>query len=472
MTTDMVSKTKKATKKHTSKIKKSNHSDELLFNSNRLDVSGWIYVRLAGDPYQTGFQHGRLLASEIADAIAALKLISEGGYKRNWQFFCDAAMKLFWPKLPKEYQQEIQGIVDGAESSKVGKIRLEDAVALNGYFDNVSYHYWLKSKENEKVSPLTRAEHCSAFIATGDKTEDGQIVLAHNTWFQYLAGERYNVIADISPKKGNRFVMQTMPGTISSGTDWYVSESGLVVSETTITGMTTFNPDGTPYFLRSREAIQYADNIDSWAKTMIDENNGGYADDWLIGNVKTGEIAWLELGTFNHKLERTRNGVYIGCNIALSKEVRDETNLDYNSTSTTCAARQSRLQELVNARLSVERGKTLLADHYDSSSKSDVPGRNSVCGHIENDARGVPEWEYGPYYPGGCFDCKVTSTELARKGSFWAHWGRPCDTPFEAEAFLQKHPEYSWQKPRLVNVNPYPWVLMTASSLPSWRTPQ
>jgi hypothetical protein len=291
-----------------------------------------------------------------------------------------------------------------------------------------------------------------------------------------LPGARYNVILDISPKEGKRFIMQTMPGTISSGTDWYLSEAGLVIAETTITGMTTFNPSGLPYFLRSRKAVQYAKNIDGWVKIMIEENNGGYADDWLIGDIRTGEIAWLELGTFNHKIERTRNGVFVGSNIATSTEVRSETKLDYEDRASTCTARQLRLRELVQTnerQLNAEVAKVLLADHRDSYTKSNMPSRNSICGHIESDERGVPEWEYGPYYPGGCFDGKITDSKLAEKGKFWAHWGRPCDMPFEAETLLRKHPEYDWQRPRLKDVIPYPWTLMTSFSAPNWRvTPE
>lgn len=468
----MTSRSKKRPKKPISKSKRPKRVDDLLSNSARVDVNGWMFVRVSGDPYQVGFQNGSLLAGEIVDAIAALKLIGEGGYKRSWQFFCESAMNLFWPKLPKEYRQEIQGIVDGVAANRIRSVRLHDIVALNSYFDLVSYHYWLKSKETTASTPLTRAEHCSAFIATGDKTVGGEIVLAHNTWFQYISGARYNAILDISPKRGKRFIMQTMPGTISSGTDWYMSEAGLVISETTITGMTTFNPNGLPYFLRSRKAIQYADSIDGWVKTMVEGNSGGYADDWLIGDIRTGEIAWLELGTFNHKLERTRNGVFIGSNIAMSPEVRSETNLDYSDKLSTCAARQARLTELVQTnerKLSVEVARVLLADHRDIYANTDIPSRNSICGHIESDARGIPEWEYGPYYPGGCFDGKITDSKLAKKGAFWAHWGRPCGMPFDADASLRSHPEYEWQGPCLKDIIPYPWTLLTASLPPRWR---
>lgn len=348
VTSQVIEELKKRTRKNTKSaigLLRAENGRELLANSARLDVNGWIMVRAKGKPYQIGFQNGSLLANEIYDAIEALKLTGEA-YGRNWQFFCETALNLFWPKLTEEYKQEIHGIVDGVMACKIRNVHLQDIVALNGYFDSVSYHYWLKSKEKAAPLPYARAEHCSAFIATGDATADGKIVLAHNTWFQYLPGARYNIILDISPAVGKRFIMQAMPGTISSGTDWYLSEAGLIIAETTITGMTTFNPSGLPYFL-ARKAIQYAKNIDGWMKVMIDRNNGGYADDWLIGDIRTSEIALLELGTFGHKIERTRNGAFVGSNVATSAEVRSETKMDYGNNSSTCLARQQRLMELL-----------------------------------------------------------------------------------------------------------------------------
>ena len=435
---------------------------ELLAGASRVNVNGWIFVRTMGKPYQIGFQHGKLLASEIVSAIGALKLIGEGGYKLRWQFFCENAMELFWPKLPEEYKNEIRGILDGVKADGIRNVGLEDIVALNGYFDIISYHRWLKSNEIEAKPQAARAEHCSAFIATGNITNNGQIVLAHNTWFQYLTGANYNTIIDVSPAKGTGFVMQTMPGTISSGTDWFISKTGVVVAETTISGMTTFNKDGLPYFLRSRKAIQYAKTIDQWVKIMVDDNNGGYADDWLLGNTKTGEIAWLELGTFHHKLERSRNGAFIGSNLALSDEVRSETAFNYNDKSGSCTARYERLNQLITSnkgKISVEVAKTLLGDHHDSYTNSDTPNRNTICGHIESDRRGLPEWGYGPNYPCGTFDAKVTDPKLAKQGGFWAHWGRPCGKPFLKEPFLLEHPEYEWQRKYLTDVRVYPWTV-------------
>jgi len=207
--------------------------------------------------------------------------------------------------------------------------------------------------------------------------------------------------------------------------------------------------------------------IDDWVKIMVAENNGGYANDWLVGNIKTGEIAWLELGTYNHALDRTFDGAFVGSNMAASEQVRAETKFNYDDKSGSCTARGQRWTQLIEANrtlIDVEMAKRFLADHHDAFSGKDSPNRNTLCGHLELDDRGAPEWERGPYYPSGAYDGKVTDSDLASKGKFWAHWGKPCDTDFNASSFLSLHQEYSWQQPHLRDVKAYPWTLFKAAS--------
>jgi len=44
-------------------------NDPRLKGAYRYDRGGWVYVHLEGEPAAVGFQHGFLLASEIADAF-------------------------------------------------------------------------------------------------------------------------------------------------------------------------------------------------------------------------------------------------------------------------------------------------------------------------------------------------------------------------------------------------------------------
>ncbi|HEY6357317.1 MAG TPA: hypothetical protein VIX35_03680, partial [Vicinamibacterales bacterium] len=48
--------------------------DSPLDKAYRFDKGGWIFVHLEGGPHEIGYQHGYLLAPELADGFAAAKL--------------------------------------------------------------------------------------------------------------------------------------------------------------------------------------------------------------------------------------------------------------------------------------------------------------------------------------------------------------------------------------------------------------
>jgi hypothetical protein len=116
------------------------------------------------------------------------------------------------------------------------------------------------------------------------------------------------VIVDLVPEKGHRILMQTFPGWIHSGTDFFVTDAGLVGAETTLAGVEGFDPEGVPEFSRMRRATQDADGIEAWVEIMRRGNNGGYANAWLLGDVNSGEIARLELGFATWSSRRSAMG--------------------------------------------------------------------------------------------------------------------------------------------------------------------
>ncbi|HEX8183246.1 MAG TPA: C45 family autoproteolytic acyltransferase/hydrolase, partial [Blastocatellia bacterium] len=190
---------------------------------------------------------------------------------------------------------------------------------------------------------------CSAFIATGSWARDGEIVIAHNNWIDYLIGRNWNIMVDLRPASGHRVLMNSFPGFIHSGDDFYVTSAGLMVTETTIGDFKGFDPAGPPEFYRIRKAVQYSDSIDSWLAVMMDHPNGGYANDWLIGDQKTGEIARLENGLKNNIVERTKDGYYVGSNFPVhEKTIREETTFNPNDASNSANARHRCWDELMN----------------------------------------------------------------------------------------------------------------------------
>jgi hypothetical protein len=46
--------------------------------------------------------------------------------------------------------------------------------------------------------------------------------------------------------------------------------------------------------------------------------------------------------------------------------------------------------------------------------------------------------------------------------SFVARAGHPCGADFLAGDFLERHPEFSWQKPLLHDMKAGPWTVFTA----------
>ena len=90
--------------------------------------------------------------------------------------------------------------------------------------------------------------------------------------------------------------MDGYPGVIASDDDFGINSAGMMITETTITGFSLFDPNGIPEFVRARKAMQYANSIDDYVRIMLDGNNGGYANDWLLADNKTRRNRALRAG--------------------------------------------------------------------------------------------------------------------------------------------------------------------------------
>ena len=301
-------------------------------------------------------------------------------------------------------QSELFGIVDGLQA-RGGKLDIWDIVAFNAFSELPDYYVpWLAKQTGAALSTkLQPFAHCSAFVANGSWTKDHQIVMAHSNWTTYMEGARWNIIFDIVPEHGYRMLMDGFPGVITSDDDFVVNSAGLMVTETTIANFHGWDPNGKPEFVRSRKAAQYADSIDSYAKIMIDGNNGGYANDWLIGDRKTGEIARLELGLKHTKLWRTMDGYFSGANFPSDPDViRDETTYDPNNPASSMNARKIRWDELLNGnkgKIDTQMAEVFLADHYDTFTKKEGANRRTLCGHGDMEPETLPGSTRRPFRP-------------------------------------------------------------------------
>lgn len=429
------------------------------------EKNGWIFVHLEGPPDKIGFQHGYLLAEEIVEAQKVIALEFKQDTGKDWQFFREAAKNELWPHVQEEYRKELLGIVEGL-NVRGFKMGIGDVVALNAFPELNPYFvdWWKKAHGETPAAPAATADRCSAFVATGSYTKDGKIVIGHNAWTSYLEGQRWRIIFDILPQQGHRVLMDGFPGLIHSGDDFGVNSVGIMITETTITRFSGWDPQGTPEFVRARRAMQYAGSIDEFARIMEEGNNGGYANTWLVGDRKTNEIGSLELGLKNVNLRRSRDGYFCGANFPINEKLaREETEFKLDDLALSANARRVRWEQLMaeyKGKIDVLVGQLMLSDHYDSFVGKTDPNERTLCGHIELSARGSPPW-MPAYGPAGAVQAKVCDASMAEKMSLLARLGHPCGDPFIAGEHLKKHAEFNWQKPFLEDMPSQPWTLFS-----------
>ncbi|HEX3727842.1 MAG TPA: C45 family autoproteolytic acyltransferase/hydrolase, partial [Pirellulales bacterium] len=336
---------------------------------------------------------------------------------------------LFLRGYAAEYLHEMKGIADGAAAAGAkfdGRpIDLVDIVALNSEIEVDFLDSSLEATStglegqrfrhpHEGQTSSEADEHCSAFAATGPATRDGQIVFGHITMFHLYSVRHFNVWMDIQPTAGHRVVFQTFPGGIMSGLDYYLNDAGLLCCETTI-AQTHFNAAGEPLASRIRRVMQYADSIDKAVEILLSSNNGLYSNDWLLGDIKTNEIASFELGTHKHKLSRSSQhefsggteGFYWGCNNMKDLGVRQETLPSLAGKPGNLVFRPRDRDVTWQQLFEKHRGKIDATFGFEAFTTPPVAAFRSC-------------------------DAKFTTTALAKQLKSWARFGPPLGTTWDA----------------------------------------
>jgi hypothetical protein len=442
--------------------------DPRLNGSYKFDHAGWTYVHLNGTPEQIGFQHGYLLTHQIEDNLLVFQVENKNTLHKDWSYFRGAGEKVLWPHIEPEYQAELKGIAEGLKAQG-SKLDLWDVVAMNGQLELTDYYLPVQeAKEHKPITPGAKAPgKCSAFIATGSATKDGKIVIAHSNWSSYAEGERWNYVFDIVPTTGQHFLMDGAAGIITSQDDFGVNASGLMITETTLPSINVFDTNGIPEFERSRKAMQYATSIDEYATIMRKGNNGGYANSWLVGDRKTNEIAYLELGLHDTPLTKKKDGYFVSSNFAADpKLIKDDTSgFDPHNMSSSMNARHVTAEAFMQkhyCQLDTTLAEAYLSDHYDSFDRKVEIGKRSLCGHEELSAEGEPVWDNPPFASSGAVTGKVMDATMAANMSFIARAGHPCGEDFLAAPFFAAHPQFAWQKPILHDMKAGPWTAFHA----------
>jgi Phospholipase B len=389
----------------------------------RYPAAGWIYLHIEGKPYDRGYQHGYLMAKEIPEYLARCAIDLDGKAEQaSWDSHRTTVNALFLRGFDREILEEMRGIADGANAG--GAIFLGRKLDL---IDIVLANTTVELGELASAMPMTPTglegtrfeaptysaqhdrpiDHCSAFAATGPATRDGKMVIGHVTWWPQTLAEQTNVMLDIKPEKGHRMLIQSYPGGIESGTDWYQNDAGIVLTETTI-DQTPFNVQGTPVAFRARMAIQYGGNIDEVVQQLGTRNNGLYTNEWIIGDAKNNEIAMYELGTNHTKLWRSSKNEWFG----------DTPGFYWGDNNAKDLA--------VNLELMPDpQGEPGYVPY--------VPGQRDLAwmalykeykGQIDEQF-GFKAFDHAPLVSPATMDAKIATADMANRMMVWAEFGRP-----------------------------------------------
>ena len=448
-----------------------NKKEQKIKNGLSYEKNGWKYISIKGKPKERGYAYGYLCANEFKEIQKTLVFLMMESYGQTWDFFIekisDGFKKMTQNDFP-EFYEEMEGIADGCNANGC-KTSIDEIITWNFYLSIPYWHSIISDNRTGKEGGAN--DKCSAFMAVGDWTEDGKIVCAHNAFADFIDGQFSNIVLDLNPEKGHRFIMQTSPCWIWSGADFFVTAKGIIGTETTIGGFYPYEKKY-PIGYRIRKAMQYGDTLDDYCKILLHENSGDYANSWLFGDTNTNEILRIELGLKYHNIERTKNGFFIGFNAPYDERIR---NLEVNNSGfydirRHQGARMVRLGDLMDehkGKLNIDVAKKIIADHYDVYlKKEDNPCSRTVCSHYDLDAR-----EYmsqadrpKPYSPHGAIDGVVCDTKLAKNMSFIARFGNSCGIPFIAKDFFKEHRQYEKFEPYIRDRLTEPWTDFTISS--------
>jgi hypothetical protein len=441
-------------------------------NGMSYEKNGWKYISIYGKPRERGYAYGYLCAKDFKEIQNMLQFFMMESYGKEWDFFIKEISGDFKEMTKKdfhEFYEEMEGITDGLNAAGT-KTTIDEIIAWNFY---LSISYWYSVVSDSHTSKEGGAkDHCSAFIAVGDWTEDGKIVCAHNSFADFIDGQYSNIILDIKPEKGHRMIMETSPCWIWSGADFFVTSKGIIGTETTIGGFIPYEKKY-PIGYRIRKAMQYGNSLDEYCEILLHENSGDYASSWLFGDTNSNEILRIELGLKYHNIERTKNGFFIGFNATYDERIR---NLECNNSGfydvrRHQGARLVRLGDLMDehkGKLNIDVAKKIIGDHYDVYlKKEDNPCSRTVCSHYDLDAREYMSQESRPtpYAPHGAIDGLICDTNLAKKMSFIGKFGSSCDIGFDKNEFCKNHRQYENFCKYLKDRPSYPWTEFTVSNI-------
>ena len=330
-------------------------------------------LHLSGAPYEMGYQHGILMADEIAAGV--FPVFSDPiGHNPSFAGKSALLVKLITLYLemtvyrpiekhtPPEYLEEIAGIADGAGLS------FRDVFVAN-FLSDLSMAM-VPGVITEKAAALGLCEEhvaeCSSFVAAGAATADGSLLFGRNT--DYSGQGRWGrnqTIFFCEPTGGLRYVRVSTAGLIKCNSA--MNEAGLVVGGHFM-AFDGARPDGVSFTVFENEIMRKARTIDE-ALRILGETPRGGCFALMIADGKDGRGVAAESSPEVLGVREMEDDAIALTNYATTGDLIPlDLMIRYNLVMRNLAGRHDRLEELLrehHGEITPELAAAFMSDHHD-----------------------------------------------------------------------------------------------------------
>jgi hypothetical protein len=350
---------------------------------------------------------------------------------------------------------------------------------LDLYFINaVADLFYVLPSNPPSPEPTDRPSHCTAFVKI---LPDGDIVLAHNSWYGFLAQSQVMTLW----VNGDFMTFNALtPGVISSFTDFGYTNKGLMFNETTDDdSFDRPQTDSLWSVWRASLAEQFATSIDEFFEYVTLELSGTYMNSYQVVDTKTRQIGLIDMSYRTAILFKSdgqggievttrpadRSAAYdtqlvqpdylLGINYPASQQVIDDAKPVENRPS-----RRVQLTELIRTVTDIESTKNLIT-YTDPTNPLSIYGRWDL---------GYGETLYPKTVPDGSMDAKAIAASMTNwvsdlegvldtsstNKAFWMKFGT---AHIDGKPFIWSQSQWRGQKLRYVpDVLDGEWTLVNA----------
>ncbi len=255
-------------------------------------VEGIHVLRLRGNDYEMGFQHGEMLRDAIPNgplpyfARYVEKLLSAGLIGRLGgpasHLLGSALSMTVGRRIARRFPARIREAMDGlADGARMSRKELRRAVTMP------ETYLWVGSVYKKVFRAPMGQRHgvpvlgCTSAIAWGDATTHGRLLHGRNFDYQGVGvWDREQAVVFHEPSDGQAYVSIAAAGVLLGGIT-AMNESGLSLVVHQHIACTDFDLDGVPVGVVGDEVMRYAKSIDD-ARRILDGHRPNGAWTYVI----------------------------------------------------------------------------------------------------------------------------------------------------------------------------------------------